>query len=439
MAEQITLGLFVLALILCIVTGLPILYALGAGLIIFMLYGRKKGFSWKALLHMAVAGVFTARNVLLTFLFIGILTAVWRMAGTIPVLVSWASVLIKPSVILLITFLLNALLSVLTGTSFGTAATMGVICATMGRAMGADMAALGGAVLAGAYFGDRCSPVSTSALLVSELTGTNIFDNIRRMVRSSLVPFLLSCALYLALGRMSPVSGTGPDLREMFSAEFSLHPAAILPAVVITVLSLLRVPVRRAMAASILTAIPIAYVLEHRAFYEIARCAVFGFAAADADVAKLVNGGGIVSMVRVFGIVCLSSSYAGIFRETGLLDGIRGAVETFARRTTGFAATALTSVFTGVIACNQTLTIMLTHQLCGGIPREKEQFALDLEDTAVVLAPLVPWSIAGTVPLASVGAPLTGLLFPFYLYLLPLWRLGGSFAEKKKPEKKPEG
>ena len=99
MSERLTLGLFVLALILCLVTGLPILAALAAGLVIFMLYGRTKGFSWKELLHMAVMGVFTARNVLLTFLLIGMLTALWRMAGTIPVLVSWASVLIRPSII----------------------------------------------------------------------------------------------------------------------------------------------------------------------------------------------------------------------------------------------------------------------------------------------------------------------------------------------------
>lgn len=432
MSERLTLGLFVLALILCLVTGLPILAALAAGLVIFMLYGRTKGFSWKELLHMAVMGVFTARNVLLTFLLIGMLTALWRMAGTIPVLVSWASVLIRPSIIVLITFLLNCLLSVLTGTSFGTSATMGVICATMGQAMGADMRLLGGAVVAGAYFGDRCSPVSTSALLVSELTKTNIFDNIRNMVRSCILPFAVSCLLYFLLGRNTSAHAAELNLREMFSAEFSLHPAAFLPAAVIMVLSIMRVPVKKAMIASILTAIPAALFLEHRTFYEILHCAYFGFAAADPAVAKLMNGGGIVSMFRVFGIVCLSSSYGGIFRETGLLDGIRNQVEAFAGKTTEYAATMVTAVLTGSVACNQTLSIILTHQLCSGIPQKKEKLALDLEDTAVVIAPLIPWSIAGTVPLAAVGAPLSGLLFAFYLYLLPLWRAAGSFAAARK-------
>ncbi len=140
-------------------------------------------------------------------------------------------------------------------------------------------------------------------------------------------------------------------------------------------------------------------------------------------------------MFRVFGIVCLSSSYGGIFRETGLLDGIRNQVEAFAGKTTEYAATMVTAVLTGSVACNQTLSIILTHQLCSGIPQKKEKLALDLEDTAVVIAPLIPWSIAGTVPLAAVGAPLSGLLFAFYLYLLPLWRAAGSFAAARKQSK----
>ena len=305
----------------------------------------------------------------------------------------------------------------------------------MGQAMGADMRLLGGAVVAGAYFGDRCSPVSTSALLVSELTKTNIFDNIRNMVRSCIVPFAVSALLYFMLGRNTSAHAAELNLREMFSAEFSLHPAAFLPAAVIMVLSIMRVPVKKAMIASILTAIPAALFLEHRTFYEILHCAYFGFAAADPAVAKLMNGGGIVSMFRVFGIVCLSSSYGGIFRETGLLDGIRNQVEAFAGKTTEYAATMVTAVLTGSVACNQTLSIILTHQLCSGIPQKKEKLALDLEDTAVVIAPLIPWSIAGTVPLAAVGAPLSGLLFAFYLYLLPLWRAAGSFAAARKQSK----
>jgi len=101
-----------------------------------------------------------------------------------------------------------------------------------------------------------------------------------------------------------------------------------------------------------------------------------------------------------------------------------------ATHSNSFCATLLTSVLSSMIACNQTLAIMLTRQLCGDLYDDRERMAIDLEDTAVILSPLVPWSIAGGVPLTSVGAPTTALLFACYLYLLPLWRLLLSFRKK---------
>ena len=133
--EILTLGLFCAGLILCIFLKFSILYALGAGLVLFWMYGRWKGFSWKSLFTISLAGIMTAKNILLTFLLIGVMTALWRAAGTIPVIVSFASTLIRPSILILMTFLLNCMVSMLTGTSFGTAATMGVICGAIVAAL----------------------------------------------------------------------------------------------------------------------------------------------------------------------------------------------------------------------------------------------------------------------------------------------------------------
>ena len=197
--------LFCLALLVCIVLGTNILYALLAGLVIFALYGKKQGFSWKELGKMICSGVKTSASVLLVFPLIGILTAFWRACGTLPFIICCAVDLIRPEILLLMTFLLNCGVSMLTGTAFGTAATMGTICVSVGISMGMDPVLLGGAMLSGVYFGDRCSPVSTSALLVSELTETNIYDNIKRMLKTALVPFLLSCGVYAALGMVKSV------------------------------------------------------------------------------------------------------------------------------------------------------------------------------------------------------------------------------------------
>ena len=419
--ELLVLGFFCILLLICITLDISILYALTAGWFLFALYGRKKGHVWKNLVEMSLDGIKAVKNILITFVLIGMLTAVWRAAGTVAVIVCYAVRFIWPSVFLLMAFLLNCFLSVLTGTAFGTAATMGVICTTMASALGVPAWMVGGAVLAGCYFGDRCSPVSTSALLVSELTGTEIFRNIRNMLWSAAVPFVLACAVYGVLGLNLGYEGELPDLQEIFKKEFCLSWIAVLPAVVLLALALRKKKVKVVMAFGILTAIPICLFIQRMSLMTILELLLYGYQAEDMQVASMMNGGGIFSMIKVGMIVCLSSSYSGLFRGTGLLDGICERIECIADKTTSFGAVLLTSLVTGVIACNQTLTIMLTHQLCGHTEKDSEKMALYLEDTAVVIAPLIPWSIAGAVPLATIGAPPVSAVMACFLYFLPIW------------------
>lgn len=424
--ETLTLLLFCAALVVCVALNWSILYALGAGLLIFLLYGRKQGHCWRNLGKMCLDGVKTARNILITFFLIGVLTALWRASGTIPAIISYTTPFIQPSVFLLMTFLLNCLVSVLTGTAFGAAATMGVICATLGTAMGVPLVLIGGAVLSGVFFGDRCSPVSTSALLVAELTQTNIFDNIRAMLRTAWVPFLATSLLYLVVGMTTPHTQTSLNLTALFETEFRLHWVALLPALVIFVLALGRVPVKWAMGASILTAIPICLFLQQVQPGELLRFALLGYQAREEAVGVMLNGGGVTSMLKVAAIVCISSAYSGIFQKTGLLDRLQQAILTLSQRITPYGAMLLTSIFASAIACNQTLAIILTHQLCKDAQPSRETTAISLENSVVVVAPWIPWSIASGVPLASVGAPMVSICFAFFLYLLPLWRLGAA-------------
>ena len=213
------------------------------------------------------------------------------------------------------------------------------------------------------------------------------------------------------------------DLSALFSRAFSLSPWAVVPAAVILILSLLRVNVKLAMTASILSAVPICLILQGRAPLELLKTAVTGFVAADPEVSSMLNGGGVTSMLRVAAIVCLSSSYSVLFQKTGLLDRVKAAIGRLAGRTSPFFAMLATATLAGMIACNQSLTILLVHQLCRELHRDPSDMAIDLEDTAVVVAPLVPWSIAGAVPLGAVGAPGISVFLACYLYLLPLWRL----------------
>ena len=433
MVEISILSLFAVALVFCIGYDISILIALVFGFFLFFGYGLFQKHSVREMAVMAFSGVKTVKNILITFVLIGIITAIWRVCGTIPYIVYHAPSICSPRIMVLITFLLCCLISSLTGTAFGTAATMGVICVTMASSMGIPLLYSGGAVLAGSFFGDRCSPMSTRALLVSTVTGTDLYRNIGNMVKTSVVPFAITCVIYTLLGM-----GTGGDfdttqIKVLFADNFVLHPVAIIPAAVIILLSCFRMNVKITMSVSILCGMVIAFLIQKVSPVQLLEIAIWGYKPENPAVAALLSGGGVQSMVKVFCIVCLSSCYSGMFNGTGLLEGFRGSLNRLSTRILPFGSILVTSILTVMVSCNQTLAIMLTHQLCMDTEPEPDTMATHLENTVVVIAPLIPWSIAGAVPLATVGAPTACILTACYLYLLPVWNyLVAIYCHRKK-------
>lgn len=425
------LGAFGALLLLSVGLGFSLVWALLGGYGLFFLYGLLRGHRPGALWRMSLAGVRTVGNILFLFLLIGAITGLWRGAGTIPFLIYYGSGLISPAVFPLVAFLLCALLSFLTGTSFGTAATMGTICMAMGSAMGLSPVLTGGAILSGAFWGDRCSPMSTSALLVAALTKTDLYHNLRQMVKTALVPMALACLLYLAGGLGSHNGTFSRDLLDPFARGFSLHWVTVVPAAVILVLSALKRSVRLTMGLSILASALVCLLVQGMAPLELAKTALLGYTPRLPELAGLLSGGGVVSMAGPFCIVCISATYSGLFQGTGLLEGIRRPIARLARRFTPFGALAVTAVGTCLISCNQTLAILLSHSLCKE-DWATEELAVALENTTVVLAPLVPWSIAGAVPLAAIGAPVAALGAAWYLYLIPLWNWGVAVVKARR-------
>lgn len=423
MLEILVMLAFVTILMTCVALDISIVSALAAGYVIFFLYGLKKGHGAKKVFMMSVSGIKTVKNLLITFLLIGMVTGLWRAAGTIPVIIIYASKLIHPSAFILITFLLNCLVSVLTGTSFGTVATMGVICMTMARAMGINPVYVGGAIVSGIFFGDRCSPVSTSALLVSELTKTDLYENIKGMVKTAVVPTILTCLIYLGLGILSGGNGEIMNMESMFARGFSLHWSLVLPALAILVLAAFRVKVKKTLGVSIILAAVLALTVQKTDPFELMKIMLSGYESPDPELAAMMNGGGVFSMVRTAVIVGLSSSFSGIFEGTGLLTGMKQYVAKISEKATPFGAALLVSVMTCMISCNQTLATILSHQLCRDVEPDRKEMAMDLENTVIVMAPLVPWSIAGAVPLATIAAPTVSLSLACYLYLVPAWNM----------------
>lgn len=212
-----------------------------------------------------------------------------------------STAVIHAATVIPLSFLLCSAMSVLVGSSFASAATMGTICMSLGLSMQANPVMLGGAILAGVYVGDRCSPVSTSALLVKQLTHTNLFNTIARMLRTGAVPFVLSCVVYVAaavvewlcasggsgFGAASAAATAGSagsasaavstnassitDIGGLFSSAFDLHWLTLVPALLVIVLALLRVDVRLLMLASIAASVAVCVGVQHMEWAELLR------------------------------------------------------------------------------------------------------------------------------------------------------------------------
>ena len=369
-------------------------------------------------------------------LLIGALTASWRASGTIAYLVSYASEIISPSWSLLGTFILNAALSSLIGTSFGTAATMGVVTMSLCVGMGVSPFWAGGAALAGAYVGDRCSPVSTSAQLVCAVTGTELYKNIEKYAEDWVdpVPPCVSQFTFF-VGNGQGAQAADIDLTKLFSQEYILSAWTLIPAIILLTMVMLKADIKLTMIASIASAFVTALFLRDLGSIELCKILFSGYQASSPEVGRLMNGGGVISMIQVCCIISISCTFAGIFELTGMLRRLENGIAYLGAKAGVFLTITLTALATAALSCNQMLAVILTEQLCNKIQPDKIKMAASLENTAIVIAPLIPWSIAGAVPVATIGAPESCVVAAVYLWMLPIW---GILVEKGSSQNLPD-
>lgn len=414
---------FIGAMVWCIVTGYTMVIALFIGLIVFSVVGMRKGFGLREIVKMGAGGLKDALIVIEIMFIIGFITAVWRSAGTISFFVYYGIKMITPGVFLIITFALCCLLSYALGTSFGVAGTVGVIFIALARAGGVNELLTAGAVMSGIYFGDRGSPVSSSAILVATVTETDLLTNVKKMAKTAWMPLLLTLGLYSVLSFTNPIQEVDQSFLHSLEAEFSLSLWAVIPALCMVVLPLLRVPVIYAMLASIASGSAVSLFCEDMPLQTLLHTLIFGYVG-EGGLGKILDGGGMLSMIEIVCIVSLSSTYSGIFTGTDMLGVLQEKILSLAQKIGRFATMVLMSyIFLGIF-CNQTIASMICcdflkkpyKELCA----TKEELAIDLENSVILLAGTVPWAIACTVPLGFMQVGSGAILFSFYLYLVPI-------------------
>jgi len=417
-------AIFLAAVVLCLATSHSLIWALLLGLALFFGLGLRRGFSAGALAAMAWKKGREALIVVPVFLLIGTVTALWRSSGTIAFFLYYGLRGIPPGLFVLMAFLLSAMLSFALGTSYGVTGTAGVVLITLARSGGVDLAVTAGAILSGAYFGDRCSPMSSCATLVAAVTGTELYANVREMLRTAALPTLLTAALFAALSLRHPIAAVDAAVLDALSGQFSLSVWVLFPALLMLALPLLKVPVKWAMAASALAALVLTAGLQGLSLGQALRTAVLGFQPAQAVLQNILSGGGLLSMASTSAIVLITSLYAGILEGIDAMGPAQAAVERLVDRLGLFPAAVIVSTAAVMVFCNQSVMVMLDEQLlaasyaCRGASRQ--ELAMDIANSGVVIAGLVPWSIAITVPLSMLDVGLEALPWCALLYLIPL-------------------
>ena len=465
MALLIAFLVFWVSMVAAIFTGYSMIIALLVGLAAFSAAAVIKGFGLRELCSMALGGAKGSLIVIEVMCVIGFVTASWRVSGTITIFVYYGMKIITPSLFLIIAFLLSCLLSYALGTSFGVAGTVGVIFMTLARSGGVDPVITAGVLMSGVYFGDRGSPVSSSANMVAGITGTKIFDNVRLMMKTAVVPFVLTLTVYVVLSLGNPISHVDGTLVASFEEEFVLSMWAFVPAVVMLVLPLLKVSVLISMGLSILCAVLTAWLVQEVPIFEVLKICIFGYQAQGEGLGAILNGGGLVSMLEIVFILLISSSYSGIFSGTGLLDELQEKLSRACTRFGRFTVMLMMSIGTAAVFCNQTIATLMCCDLlkkpylevgrdadasaaaadeagCAVPPADGStvsdasmtELAIDMENSVILIACFIPWSIGCSVPLSFFGADFHSLPFAIYMYAVPIfWLLMKKrwFAEKQ--------
>ena len=404
----------------CLVTGLSVAWALLGGLILFWLLGLRQGFTHRQLWEMAWKKCRKSLIVVEVIFLIGIITGVWRVGGTISYCIVMGVELVTPGLFLVVAFLLCVALSYVLGTSYGVSSTMGVILMALARSGGVDPALAAGVILSGVYFGDRCSPASSAASLVAAVTDTDLYRNVRQMLRTALLPTLLTLGIYVVLSLRNPLARMDQSVLSALEGNFSITWLALLPAAVMFLLPLFKVPIKLAMLGSIAVAAVLAMAVQGFSLWEVLSAAWGGYHPADPALNAVLGGGGITSMMVSYVIVILTGLYSGILEGTGDLEPMQQKAEALAGKIGAFPAMIVVSTLTAMVLCNLAVTSILSEQLLRRCYDDREELAMDIENSGILIAGLIPWSIACSIPLAMLGADSSALLYALLLWLIPI-------------------
>lgn len=390
------------------------------GLALTALVGLKEGLKWAEIekgafhvIHVALPSV----SVLIT---VGMIIGVWIASGTVPTLIYYGLKVLSPEIFLAASMVLCAVVSVSLGTSWGTVGTVGLALMGIGSGFDIPMYWTAGAVVSGAFFGDKISPLSDTTNLAPAVTGTNIFDHIRNMLPTTVPAMLIALVIYLVMGFMLIGSEQASfdkidTITTALNESFYISPVLLIPAVLVIILAMNKVAPIPALFFGTLAGGALAMMAQGAGLHDIFTYANSGYSISTgiSEIDSLLNRGGIQSMMWTISLILIALAFGGALERTGCLQSIIMAIRSKVRTFAGLQTSAISTSFaTNIVAGDPYLSIALPGRMFAPAYRGMGYSTLNLsratEEGGTLLSPLIPWNAGGAFVITALGLGIGG-------------------------------
>ncbi len=425
--------------------------------------GFRHGVSYHCMLDHVSSNLKTTTGAILILLMVGALSGAWLISGIIPSMIYYGLEILSPRIFLPATLLICSLVSLATGSSWSTSATVGIALIGIGKAIGVPEAMTAGAVISGAYFGDKMSPLSDTTNLAPAMAGTDLFTHVRYMVYTTVPTYTLTLLIFIFLGFTVHASGSadaGPTLAAIGSV-FRVTPwLFVVPALVIFMIVRKTEPLIALMTGTLLGAVFALFFqphvmaklagVEHPGFVPAYKAVMDAFtvktsiATSDPSLNDLFSSKGMEGMLGTVWLIICAMVFGGVMEAIGALHRISSALLKAADSVFGlFASTVASCVAVNLTASDQYLAIVVPGKMFAEPFRDKklapENLSRTLEDSGTVTSALVPWNTCGAYHSGVLGVgTLTYLPYAFFNIISPFMTLlFAAFRIKIRALKKP--
>ena len=408
--------------------------------------GLKSGTSWKSILKGVSNSIASTTPAIIILLLIGSLAGTWLISGIVPTMIYYGLQILNPKIFLVAAAIICAIVSLASGSSWSTIATVGIALLGIGNALDISNGLTAGAIISGAYFGDKMSPLSDTTNLAPAMAGTDLFTHIRYMMYTTIPSFLISLLIFLFIGLSMDNTQNSDDITNLLMAiesSFNISPWLFLVPVIVLLLIMKKVPALPALFAGTLLGGIFAIIFQPHLIVELSGIDSNFFQASYVSVINamgsetsintsnemindLLSSGGMYGMLNTIWLIICAMCFGGVMEASGALKKISQSIIQYAESTGSvIATTACTCLFFNVTASDQYLSIVVPGRMYADTFKDKglapENLSRTLEDSGTVTSVLVPWNTCGATQSAVLGvATMTYLPFCFFNIISPL-------------------